>query len=155
MMKKVHVLLFVLLCLLLAGCKGRSIKDIKVNSARIVSVTPEGLSGLTALVEVDLHNPTVAFELMDITGVARYKGQDALKVTADQLIVAGHTDKVYRIPVQGEIVEGFNPLLLVRLISTEGTLDDITISIKGKVALRGGIGKNIELKNIPLSTLMK
>ena len=154
-MKKVHVLLFVLLCLLLAGCKGRSIKDIKVNSARIVSVTPEGLSGLTALVEVDLHNPTVAFELMDITGVARYKGQDALKVTADQLIVAGHTDKVYRIPVQGEIVEGFNPLLLVRLISTEGTLDDITISIKGKVALRGGIGKNIELKNIPLSTLMK
>ena len=145
----------VFLCLLLAGCKGRSIKDIKVNSARIVSVTPEGLSGLTALVEVDLHNPTVAFELMDITGVARYKGQDALKVTADQLIVAGHTDKVYRIPVQGEIVEGFNPLLLVRLISTEGTLDDITISIKGKVALRGGIGKNIELKNIPLSTLMK
>lgn len=154
-MRTLRVLLLLVLALALTGCKGKGIKDIKVNSARIVSVTPEGLNGLTALVEVDVHNPTVSFELTNISGLARYKGQDALLVTADQLIVAGHTDKKYRIPVQGEIVEGFNPLQLVRLVSSESSFDDVTLTIKGKVALRGGIGKNIELKDIPLSSLMK
>ena len=147
--------LLLVLALLVAGCKGKGIKDIKVNSARIVSVTPFGLNGLTALVEIDLHNPTVGFELTDITGLARFKGQEALHVTADQLIVSGHKDKIYRIPVQGEIAEGFNPLQLVRLVADEDAFDDLTISVKGKVALRGGLGKKIEIKDIPLSSLMK
>lgn len=155
MKNTLRILLLLALALLLAGCKGKGIKDIKVNSARIVSVTPEGLNGLTALVEVGVHNPTVAFELTDITGLARFKGQEALQVKADQLIVSGHTDKVYRIPVQGEIAEGFNPLQLVRLVADENAFDDLTITVKGKVALRGGIGKKIEIKDIPLSSLMK
>ena len=155
MKNTLRILLLLVFALLFAGCKGKGIKDIKVTSVRIISVTPVGLNGLTALVEVGVHNPTVAFELTDIKGLARFKGQDALNVTADQLIVSGHTDKVYRIPVQGEIAEGFNPLQLVRLVADERAFDDLTISVKGKVALRGGLGKKIEIKDIPLSSLMK
>lgn len=155
MKNALRILLLLALALLLAGCKGKGIKDIKVTSVRIISVTPVGLNGLTALVEVGVHNPTVAFELTDINGLARFKGQDALNVTADQLIVSGHTDKIYRIPVQGEIADGFNPLQLVRLVADENAFDDLTISVKGKVALRGGLGKKIEIKEIPLSSLMK
>ena len=153
-MKRILISLLAVSCLLLAGCKGGSYKDIAVTSARIVSIVPEGLSDLSALIEVGIHNPTVGFEVTNLEGLARYRGQDALTATADQLIVAGRTDKVYLIPVKGHIAQGFNPFQLLRLISAEADFDDVTFTITGKVALRGGIGKNIELKDIPLSSLL-
>ena len=153
-MKRIHILVLVLLSLLLAGCKGHSYKDITVTSARIISIVPEGLSDLSALIEVGIHNPTVAFEVTGLEGLAKYQGQDAVTVSADQLIVSGRTDQVYRIPVRGHIAEGFNPFQLLKLVSNESAYDDVTFTVTGKVALRGGIGKNIELKDIPLSTLI-
>lgn len=150
-MKRFHFVLLLLLALLLSGCKGKSIKDISVTSVRLVSIVPEGLTGLSALVEVGIHNPTVGFELFDIEGLARYQGQDAFSAKADQLVVSGNTDKLYRIPVQGQIAEGFNPFQLLKLFGSESTFDDVTFTVRGKVALRGGVGKNIEIKDIPLS----
>ena len=154
-MKRIHILVLLVLSLLLAGCKGKSFKDIDVTSVRLVSIVPEGLTGLTALVEVGIHNPTVGFEVTSLEGLARYRGQDAFTASADQLIVSGNTDKIYRIPVQGQIAEGFNPFLLLKLLGGESDFDDVTFTVRGKVALRGGVGKNIELKDIPLSSLLK
>ena len=154
-MKRAYILILMLLSLLLAGCKGEGIKDISVTSARIVSIVPEGLTGLAALVEVEIHNPSVAFEVTDLHGLAKYCGEDAFTADADQLIVAGHTDKVYRIPVRGKIADGFNPFQLLRLIGNEAAYDDVTFTVQGRVSLRGGIGKNIELKDIPLSSILK
>ena len=154
-MKRLSILVFILLSLLLAGCKGKSVKDITVTSVRIVSIVPEGLSDLSALVEVGIHNPALPFEVTDLKGMARYQGQDALALSADQLIVAGHTDKVYSIPLKGHIAEGFNPFQLLKLVSRESDYSDVTFTVTGRVALRGGIGKNIELKDIPLSSLLK
>ena len=77
-MKRIHILVLVLLSLLLAGCKGHSYKDITVTSARIISIVPEGLSDLSALIEVGIHNPTVAFEVTGLEGLAKYQGQDAV-----------------------------------------------------------------------------
>ena len=153
-MKRAHILVLLLLSLLLAGCKGRSYKDITVTSARIISIVLEGLTGLSALVEVGIHNPAPAFELSGLEGLARYRGQEALTVTADQLIVSGREDKLYRIPIQGQIAEGFNPFQLLRLIGSEASFDDVTIDVSGRITLRSGIGKNIEMKDIPLSSLL-
>jgi len=153
-MKRIHILVLLLSALLLSGCSVNKLKDITVTSARIVSIVPEGLSDLSALIELGIHNPSLAFEVTDLNGLARYRGQDAVTVTADQLIVAGRTDKVYRIPVKGHIAEGFNPFQLLKLLGSESSFDDVTFDVKGKVALRGGIGKNIELKDIPLSSLL-
>lgn len=153
-MKRARVIVLVLLSLLLAGCKGGGFKDITVTSARIVSIVPEGLTGLSALVEVGIHNPSLAFELTELEGMACFRGQDAMQVSADQLIVAGHTDKVYRIPMRGHIADGFNPFQLLRLLGSDSSYDDITFSVTGRVALRGGIGKKIELRDIPLSSLL-
>ncbi|MCR4859914.1 MAG: hypothetical protein K5910_04550 [Bacteroidales bacterium] len=153
-MKKVPILVLFLACLLLAGCKGKSYKDITVTSARIISIVPEGLTDLSALIELGIHNPTVGFEVTELDGLARYLGQDAVTVTADQLIVAGKSDKLYRIPLKGHIAEGFNPFQLLKLVGNESALDDVTFTIRGRIALRGGIGKNIEFKDIPLGSLM-
>ena len=153
-MKRVLTFLLLALALVLSGCQGRRLQDIKVTSARIVSIVPEGLTDLSALVEVGIHNPSVAFEVSDLIGMARFEGTDMMSVSADQLIVEGHADKVYQVPLKGHIESGFNPFRLLRLLGSESSLDDVTVSFKGRVSLRGGIGKNIEMEDIPLSTLL-
>lgn len=153
-MKRVLTLLMLALVLVLSGCQGRQLKDIKVTSARIVSIVPEGLTNLSALIELGIHNPSVAFEVMDMIGTARFEDMNILSVSADQLIVEGRTDKVYQIPLKGHIEEGFNPFRLLRLLGDEASLDDVTVSFKARVALRGGLGKNIEMEDIPLSDLL-
>lgn len=153
-----RLFLFLALVLpLLCSCKGHSIKDIKVNSVEIVSLTPKGLKDIDAVVRVDVHNPSVAFELTDLVGVAKYKGKEALTVTSDQLIVSGKTDKVYTVPVHGTLAEDFNPFQLLELIGGNGdqkfSLDGLTLDLSLRPALRGGIGKKVEIKDISLSKL--
>lgn len=154
-MKRFHILLLLIPLLLLTGCKGKGIKDISVTSVRLISITPEGFNGVSALIEVGIHNPTIGFEVTNLTGLAKFQGQDALSVHADQLMVPGHSDKLYRIPLQGSIAEGFNPLRLLRLLAKDASYEDVTFDIHARVAARGGLGKNIEILDIPLSGMLK
>ena len=153
-MKKLSLLLLLIPLLLLSGCKDKGIKDISVTSVRLISISPEGFSGVSALIEVGIHNPTIGFEVTNVTGVAKYKGQEALAVHADQLMVPAHSDALYRIPLQGSIADGFNPLRLLRLLSKDGSYEDVTFDVHARVAARGGLGKNIEILDIPLSSLL-
>ena len=127
-MKRLSLLLLLIPILLLSGCKGRGIKDISVTSVRLVSITPEGFSGVSALIEVGIHNPTIGFEVTNVTGVAKFQGQEALAVHADQLMVPAHSDALYRIPMQGNIADGFNPLRLLRLLGKSAGYEDVVIS---------------------------
>jgi hypothetical protein len=153
-MKRFTFLLLLIPLLLLSGCKGKGIKDISVTSVRLISITPEGFNGVSALIEVGIHNPTIGFEVTNLTGVAKFQGQDALSVHADQLMVPGHSDALYRIPLQGSIADGFNPLRLLRLLSKDGSYEDVTFDVYARVAARGGLGKNIEILDIPLSSML-
>ena len=67
-MKRIFTLLLCATLLVLSGCQGRRLQDIKVTSARIVSIVPQGLTELNAVVEVGIHNPSVALEISDIIG---------------------------------------------------------------------------------------
>lgn len=156
-MKNLRKLSVLILCaLLLAGCGVRRLQEVRVSSARIVKVLPEGIGGPAALVELGIRNPSVAFELTELTGLARYRGQDMLLLEAGPIAVAARSDEVYSVPVQGRFAEGFNPLRLVRLITGHALdYDDVTVSLRGKITLRGGIGKNIELEEVPLRTLLE
>lgn len=156
-MKRIRILAVLLLCaLLLAGCAGRRLQDVRVTSARIVRVLPEGPGGPSALVELGIRNPSVAFGLSELAGTARWQGRDMLELEAEPLSVPARSDALYDIPVRIRFADGFSPLRLVRLI-TGHTLDydDMTVSLRGKISLRGGIGKNIELEEVPLRTLLE
>ena len=153
-MKRALTFLLLALALVLSGCQGKRLQDVRITSARIISIVPQGLTDLDALVEVSVHNPSVPFEVTNLIGLARFEDMDMLTVSADQLIVEGHADKTYQIPLKGHIEEGFNPFRLLRLLGDEASLDDVTVSFKARVALRGGIGKNIEMVDIPIVDLL-
>lgn len=155
MKKRIILLLAVLSAMSLAtGCK--KVKEISVTSFEIVSVTPSGLTELDALIKLGIHNPMVPFEVTDATGTLKIAGKPCISLSTDQLIVAGNTDKVYSIPIKGWIAEGFNPFELLKLFNG-GSLDfdQLTVDVNGKVALRGGVGKKLDIKDIKLSKFSK
>ena len=154
-MKKVRLLLLLCLSLLLAGCKDRGFQDIAVTSVRLVSIIPEGLTGVSAELEVGIHNPTLAFRVEDLTGAAKFQGQEALLLSAEPLDVAARCDSLYLIPLRGRANGDFNPLRLLRLLGGEADLDDISFDIRARASLRSGLGKNIEMLDIPLSSLLR
>ena len=153
-MKKLRILWLFALVLLLAGCKGRGFEDVRVTSVRLVSISPEGLTRISAVAEVGVHNPTVAFDVTNLDGLAKFLGQDALMVTGEPVSIAARCDSVYTVPLQGRMAEGFNPLRLLRLLGDDASFDDITFDVRARVTLRSGLGKNIEMLDIPLSGLL-
>jgi len=144
----------VLVPLLLVSCKGKGFQDIAITSVRLVSIIPEGFNDVTALVEIGVHNPSVAFTLTGLDATARFQGQEALTASAKQILIPAHSDDVYQIPLQGRLAEGFNPFRLLRLLGDEASFEDITFDVRGRVSLRSGFGRNIEMLDIPLSDLL-
>jgi hypothetical protein len=153
-MRKLRIALLFVLVLVMTACSGHRFDDIRFTSVRLVSLSPEGFSSVSAVVEVGIDNPTVAFNVENIEGVARFQGQEALHMTGEKLSVAAHSEGLYQLPLQGSMAEGFNPLRLLRLLGDEASFDDISFDLRARVALRSGIGKNIEVLDIPLSELL-
>ena len=145
--------LSLLLPLLLTGCKGKGFQDIAITSMKLVSIVPEGFSNVTALVEIGVHNPTVTFQLSNVEAQARFQGDVALTATSETIQIPAHSDAVYLVPLRGRLSEGFNPLKLLRLLGDEASFDDITFDVRGRASLRSGLGRNIEMLDIPLSSL--
>lgn len=152
-MERFRVIFIAIFALLLSSC-GNKVKDISVTSFNIVSIAPQGLTGITALVEIGIHNPTVGFEITNLNAIIKMKGQEMIYLSADQLMVEGHSEKQYDIPVKGRLADGFNPFQLLKLLSNEADIEDMTLSISARPALRGGVGKVVEINDMPLKKLI-
>lgn len=152
-MEKLRAIILAVFVVLLSSCGGK-VKDISVTSFKIVSIAPQGLSSITALVEIGIHNPTVGFEVTDLHATLKMREQEAVLLSSDQLMVAARCDKTYTVPLKGEIAEGFNPFQLLKLLGNEMDYSQVTISVSARLALRGGMGKTVEVKDIPLSSLI-
>lgn len=153
-MKSVRILSLLLSFLLVAACTARGVQDIAITSARIVSIVPEGLTSATAELEVGVHNPAARLTLKDLSGLAKYKGEPLLDFDADALVIEGKTDSTYCFPVRCRLSDGFSILRLLRTFDGSMDENDLTFSVKGRAALKGGLGKDIELEDVPLGTLL-
>ncbi|MCQ2181603.1 MAG: hypothetical protein MJY50_06075 [Bacteroidales bacterium] len=151
-MKKLLTILCVCTALL-SSCSG-GVKDIRLTSFDIISVTPRGLNELYAMVELGIHNPMVAFTLEDARGVIKMEGQPCIVLSADQLLVDGNKDKVYVLPVKGRFDETFNPWQLLSLLKDKD-FSRFTVDVSAKVSLRSGIGKDIVINDMPLDKLLR
>ena len=69
-------------------------------------------------------------------------------------MIAARTDSLYRLPVRCRLSGGMSLLRLLRTLEGPLSADDLTLSVWGRAALRGGIGKDIELEDIPLGALL-
>ena len=147
--------LLILLPLLLSGCKGRSLQDVELTSVRLVSIVPQGLTGVSAVLEVGVRNPSAAFNLTDLEGMAKFHGEEVVSLSAEPLSVPARSEDLYQLPLEGRLASGFGVLRLIRLLGQGAEMDDVTFDLRGRVALRSGIGKNFEMLDVPLSSLLE
>lgn len=153
-----RILPILMLCTLLmnaCSCSVSNFKDIKVKSFDVVSITPAGLSAVDAVVDVEVDNPAIDFAISRATGVLRYNGDECLTVTATDMVqVEGKSDKVYRVPLHGVLADNFNPFSFLTLLKSRD-MTPFTVDVSAYAALRGGIGKELEFKGLPLSKLLQ
>lgn len=147
-----RIILIIATCLaLLTGC--HSFKDIKVNSFELTRVVPVGLSAIEAEVLVELDNPTVGFSVENAEGILKMNGTPCMTITADCVKIDRKSVKHYSIPLKGKLADGFNPFQLLNILGTRD-LSVFSMDVKAHGKLKGGIGKDIEYKDIPLTSLI-
>ena len=152
-MKRIISICMTLLALLLmAGCS-KTYKDIKVTSFDIINIVPQGLTKVYAIVDVGIDNPVVGFEIFDASATVKMDDVPALTLNCDQLVVQGNAIKVYRIPLDGKLESGFNPLQLLTLMQ-DADFGRFKVDLCARVNLRGGVGKVVEYKDMPLEKLI-
>lgn len=128
-------------------------QDIKVTSFDIKSLNPVGLAKLQATVELGVSNPAPEIHVSDMMGVLKFQGSPCLTITTEDVVIEKKSDKTYTIPLTGTIDRDFEVIRLLKLLRSNG-IDDMTVDISAHAALKSGLGKDIEKKDIPLKDLI-
>lgn len=149
---KRFVIPLLLAVLALVSC-GPSVKDVRITSASVASVVPDGFNSFKLKAFIGVDNPGGRFSLKDVTATVNVSGRPTLFLSSPDVLVEGHTSTVYELPVSGRFAGNFN---IFRLFSLGESLygDDVTVDLKGKFVTSVGIGKNIDVKGIRLDKNM-
>ncbi len=149
----IRVLPFVLAALLACSCGINKYKDIKITSFAVESVTPTGLKGLDAVVELGVDNPAPSFNIMNLEADIFRDSTHLARFGAENLAVEARCEKVYRIPVSGQIDPSLS-LLNLMVLASNFRSEEYRVSVKAK-AMIAGIGKELAFDDIPLERLLK
>ena len=57
--------------------------------------------------------------------------------------------------MKGRIADGANPFKLLKLLGSERVTDPVSLDFEARMALRGGIGKKIEINDIQLDEYLR
>lgn len=152
-MRRYIALLLLLFPLFLGGCS--KTPELEFTSFRISSVKPQGFASVEVVVQVGINNPRSSFEVREMRGSARLNGVPLMSLSADMLSVSGKCEDVYTVPVYGEIASGFNVFDLLQSFDSKFNADDVTVDFSGILSKRGGSGRKVEMKDIPLSKILR
>lgn len=137
--------------LMLSSCSSKY-SEVRISSVGLSSFTMEGTKQILLDVELGIDNPAPSFTLRNINATLKAEDRDILYLTCDELTIEGRTDKVYSIPVTANIAQGVNIFYILGAVQN---LKDkaFMLDFSANAKLRGGFGKTIEYKDIPLSQL--
>ena len=147
-----RLLIPALAALCLCAC-GKSFQDIRVTSCELVSLSPLGLSAVDVEINVGVDNPTVQVALSQLRAVVKMDGTPCLNVTADDVTLAAKTENIYPLLLHGTLAEDFNPFLLLGLLGRDD-YSALTVDVYFHGALKSGLGKDFEYKDIALKDLL-
>lgn len=153
MLKRLSKLAVVIVAAMtLTGCV-KAYRDIKVTSCNVVSITPSGLRAIDAVLSVGVTNPGPEFEISGLNVTIRTAGEDCLRLNADKVFFEKGENKIYRVPLRGELCEGYNVMSAFEVL--QGTGDALTAEASFRIGLKGSRGIPVKLKERPVSSVLK
>ncbi len=148
------VLAMMTAALCLSSCNGvKKLKEIDVTSARIEKITPVGMRGLNMSFALGLDNPGIQLSLSEISCDIKHSGKVLGNVAVAPFTLHARTEEIYNMNADLKLGEDLTVFDVGRLLDGF-TADDITVDMKIRVKLKGGISKRLSFNDIPLKKLI-
>lgn len=149
--KRTGWLLLIILFLSLASC--RKYEQIRIVSAKVESLSMNGLRSADIVMSVEVSNPAGRILLEDASGTLKRFGKVLGNVSLAPLEVRPRTVGTYRVEARLTLDMGVGFTELMSLMDIRKLKEcTVDISAKGKVA---GTRVRKELKDIPLKKLLE
>jgi len=153
-MKRFFRIFFILLAIILGASSCGKLKDIKFTSYRIVSVAPTSLKSMDLTMDLGISNPSMELGLSDMKAKVYRHGHQLGTVTLEPVTILSKCEKEYTAKAHIALEPGVSALQ-VMAYGADFDPAEYTLDIVGKVKLKSGLSKKIQLKNKPLTKFMK
>ena len=149
---KLVVLALVSAIFLLGGCQ--KIKDIRVTSAKIESLSIRGLRGADIALAIGVDNPAGQIDLSEIEGELKHSGKVLGRVAVAPIVLKPKTHEKYQIEATVKIGEDAT-LRDVMMFADVRKLGECTVDVSALAKIKGGGKKKIAVKDIPMKELLE
>ena len=143
------MILAVVLCL--SGCK--DIRDIKVTSMNVESISPRGFKSLDIFLSVRVENPARQVRISEVDGSLIHSGKIIGKLAVDPFVLTARSSDTYMLKANVSLAKGAGLKDLMVIASPEG-LNACTVDVTAKAAYGRGAPMPVKMKNIPLKELL-
>lgn len=150
-MKRTVILTVVALLMCFTSCN--KVRDIKINSAQVESLSPYGMRGADVGLAVEIDNPTIQIKLSEMEAVLKHSGKILGKVTVDPFTMKPRTVEMYHLQARMTLDESLTLFDLTMFLG-EDVLEKCTVDITAKGKIKGGLSKTITRKDVPLKKLI-
>lgn len=144
----------ILAALVLSLTSCNKFKEIEVESVKVMNVTPKGLTGVDASIELGIDNPAPRITLSNIEGKLKYNGKVIGTVTIDPFTIKGRETAKYNIKAKVRLGSDFGLVDAFHLIRKRDW-DECVVDVTAKGTLRGGLSKTMTYTDIPAKDLLK
>ena len=152
-MKRILTILALITAMfIMSGCAGN--RGFKVTSCSIASISPSGLKGVKAVLDIGIINPLMSLTISKVEGMILNEGKEFATFEAGKVSVPRRSEGVYPLPCTGTISKGIGLTDLLKLAVTQD-FSGMTIDMAVKVKLKCGLRKTVRFKDIKISDLME
>lgn len=141
--------------LTLTGCSDiKNVKEIKLTSYKIDSITPVGLKSVNFKLTIGVDNPAMYLNIDGATGRVCRLGEEVGTFSVDPIALEGHCEAKY--PLTGNITlsPGMSILQVMRYASNFN-MDEYTLDLFAPVKLKSGAGVKIKFVDKPFKELFE
>ena len=154
LLKRVILIAVSAMALCLTGCKDiQNIKNIKVTSVAVETISPNGLRGMTVGLAVGVDNPSFNVDLSEINGALKLSGKVLGRVTMDPFTLHGKSAEIYHLRAVVTIEQGVTLSELAALLDME-TLNQCMVDVSARATLKNGLSKVLNFNDIPVKDLL-
>ena len=154
LLKRILLIAVSAMALCLTGCKDiKNIKNIKVTSVAVETITPNGLRGMTVGLAVGVDNPSFHVDLSEINGALKLSGKVLGRVTMDPFTLHGKSAEIYHLKAAVTIEPGVTLSELAALLDME-TLNQCMVDVSARATLKNGLSKVLNFNDIPVKDLL-
>ena len=154
LLKRILLIAVSAMALCLTGCKDiKNIKNIKVTSVAVETITPNGLRGMVIGLAVGIDNPSFNVDLSEINGALKLSGKVLGRVTMDPFTLHGKSAEIYHLKAAVTIEPGVTLSELAALLDME-TLNQCMVDVSARATLKNGLSKVLNFNDIPVKDLL-